>query len=97
MRWCLIFPSGNAEVTELLITRRNCDKLLPAIVHPPATRTSITDVFRLEHEAGIPPAYNADDIDLVIHYAVRYDTDFRQFMLYTPVEGTPLHAGFSSR
>ncbi|MCP4787536.1 MAG: hypothetical protein GY903_15165 [Fuerstiella sp.] len=54
-------------------------------------------MFRLEHEAGIPPAYNADDIDLVIHYAVRYDTDFRQFMLYTPVEGTPLHAGFSSR
>ncbi|MCE5303976.1 MAG: hypothetical protein LLF97_12840, partial [Planctomycetaceae bacterium] len=27
-----------------------------------------------------------------IDYAVRHDTDFHQFMLYTPIPGTPLHA-----
>lgn len=27
-----------------------------------------------------------------IHYAVSHDTDFHQFMLYTPIPGTPLHA-----
>lgn len=39
----------------------------------------------------------AENIDQVIDYAVRYDSDFHQFMLYTPVEGTPLHAELSEQ
>jgi radical SAM superfamily enzyme YgiQ (UPF0313 family) len=39
----------------------------------------------------------AENIDQVIDYAVKYDTDFHQFMLYTPVEGTPLHAELSEQ
>jgi radical SAM superfamily enzyme YgiQ (UPF0313 family) len=35
--------------------------------------------------------HTPDNIDRVIEHAVRYDTDFHQFMLYTPVPGTPLH------
>lgn len=36
--------------------------------------------------------HTPENIDQVIDYAVRHDTDFHQFMLYTPVEGTSLHA-----
>ncbi|MCC7336709.1 MAG: cobalamin-dependent protein [Pirellulaceae bacterium] len=36
--------------------------------------------------------HTPENIDQVIDYAVRHDTDFHQFMLYTPIEGTPLHA-----
>ncbi len=32
-----------------------------------------------------------ENIDSVIDYAVGHDTDFHQFMLYTPVPGTPLY------
>ena len=32
------------------------------------------------------------NIDEVIEYAVMHNTDFHQFMLYTPIPGTPLHA-----
>lgn len=32
------------------------------------------------------------NIDEAIDHAVRHDTDFHQFMLYTPIPGTPLHA-----
>jgi len=35
--------------------------------------------------------HTPDNIDQVIEHAVRHDTDFHQFMLYTPVPGTPLH------
>ncbi|MCP4377807.1 MAG: hypothetical protein GY794_16725 [bacterium] len=31
-------------------------------------------------------------MDEAIDFAVKYDTDFHQFMLYTPIPGTPLHA-----
>jgi hypothetical protein len=31
------------------------------------------------------------NIDSAIEYAARHNTDFHQFMLYTPVVGTPLH------
>jgi len=37
------------------------------------------------------------NIDEAIAYAVSHDTDFHQFMLYTPVEGTPLHAEHRER
>jgi hypothetical protein len=36
--------------------------------------------------------HTPENIDEVIDYAVRYNTDFHQFMLYTPIPGTPLHA-----
>ena len=36
-------------------------------------------------------------IDEVIEHAVRYDSDFHQFMLYTPLPGTPLHAELSAQ
>jgi radical SAM superfamily enzyme YgiQ (UPF0313 family) len=41
--------------------------------------------------------HTPENIDEVIDYAVRYDTDFHQFMLYTPVPGTPLHAELSAQ
>jgi len=36
--------------------------------------------------------HTAENINGIIEYAVRYDTDFHQFMLYTPIPGTPLYA-----
>ncbi|MCX6760152.1 MAG: cobalamin-dependent protein, partial [Candidatus Nealsonbacteria bacterium] len=36
--------------------------------------------------------HTPQNIDEVIEHAVRHDTDFHQFMLYTPIPGTPLHA-----
>src|SRR5512143_2420076 len=38
------------------------------------------------------PEHGADNIDRAIDYAVAHDTEFHQFMLYTPIPGTPLHA-----
>ena len=35
--------------------------------------------------------HRPENIDDVIEYAVRFDTDFHQFMLYTPIPGTPLY------
>ena len=34
--------------------------------------------------------HTPENIDSAIEYAVEHDADFHQFMLYTPVEGTPL-------
>jgi radical SAM superfamily enzyme YgiQ (UPF0313 family) len=36
--------------------------------------------------------HTPDNIDAAIDYAVSHDTEFHQFMLYTPVSGTPLYA-----
>jgi radical SAM superfamily enzyme YgiQ (UPF0313 family) len=36
--------------------------------------------------------HGADNIDRVIDHAAAHDAEFHQFMLYTPVPGTPLHA-----
>ena len=36
--------------------------------------------------------HTPENIDAEIEHAVAHDTDFHQFMLYTPVPGTPLHA-----
>ena len=36
--------------------------------------------------------HTPENIDGVIEHAVRHDTVFRDFMLYTPLPGTPLHA-----
>jgi len=38
------------------------------------------------------PEHTPANIDEAIDYAVGHETDFHQFMLYTPVPGTPLHA-----
>lgn len=35
--------------------------------------------------------HTPENIDQVIDYAVRHNSDFHQFMLYTPLPGTPLH------
>jgi radical SAM superfamily enzyme YgiQ (UPF0313 family) len=35
--------------------------------------------------------HTSENIDHVIDHAVSHDTDFHQFMLYTPVPGTPLY------
>jgi len=41
--------------------------------------------------------HTPENIDAAIEYAARHDTDFHQFMLYTPIPGTPLHAELSAK
>jgi hypothetical protein len=41
--------------------------------------------------------HTPENIDGVIDYAIKHETDFHQFMLYTPVAGTPLHAEMTSQ
>jgi len=41
--------------------------------------------------------HTPENIDAVIDYAVRYDTDFHQFMLYTPSPGTPFYAEMTAK
>jgi len=41
--------------------------------------------------------HTPENIDQVIDYAASHDTDFHQFMLYTPTPGTPLHDELTSR
>jgi hypothetical protein len=36
--------------------------------------------------------HTPENIDEAIEHAAKHDTDFHQFMLYTPIPGTPLHA-----
>ena len=36
--------------------------------------------------------HTPENIGAAIEYAAEHDTDFHQFMLYTPISGTPLHA-----
>ncbi len=40
--------------------------------------------------------HTPENMDRAIEYAVEHDTDFHQFMLYTPLSGTPLHAELSA-
>jgi radical SAM superfamily enzyme YgiQ (UPF0313 family) len=42
-------------------------------------------------------SHTPENIDAAIDHAVRYDTEFHQFMLYTPIPGTPLHAELSAQ
>jgi hypothetical protein len=37
------------------------------------------------------PEHRPDNIDEAIEHAVAHDTEFHQFMLYTPIPGTPLY------
>ena len=41
--------------------------------------------------------HTPQNIDAAIDYAVSHDTDFHQFMLYTAVPGTPLHAEYQAK
>ncbi len=41
--------------------------------------------------------HTPENIDAAIEHAARHDTDFHQFMLYTPIPGTPLHAELTAR
>jgi hypothetical protein len=41
--------------------------------------------------------HSPENIDAAIDYAVAYETDFHQFMLYTPIPGTPLHAELTAK
>ncbi len=41
--------------------------------------------------------HTPENIDAAIAYSVSHDTDFHQFMLYTPIPGTPLHAEMTER
>jgi len=41
--------------------------------------------------------HNAGNIDAAIDYAVSHDTEFHQFMLYSPSPGSPLHADLKQR
>lgn len=47
-------------------------------------------IIGLEH-------HTPENIESEIEHAVRHDTDFHQFMLYTPVPGTPLHREVSDQ
>jgi radical SAM superfamily enzyme YgiQ (UPF0313 family) len=38
------------------------------------------------------PEHTPENIDAAIEHAISHDTEFHQFMLYTPVAGTPLYA-----
>lgn len=41
--------------------------------------------------------HTPDNIHRIIDYAVSHDTDFHQFMLYTPIPGTPLYEEHQNR
>ena len=41
--------------------------------------------------------HTPENIDAAIEYAVSHETEFHQFMLYTPTAGTPLHAEMSQK
>src|SRR5207248_8685486 len=41
--------------------------------------------------------HTPENIEAEIEHAIAHDTDFHQFMLYTPVPGTPLHAEISEQ
>ncbi len=51
-------------------------------------RVQGSTIIGLEH-------HTPDNIQREIEHAVEHDTDFHQFMLYTPVPGTPLYAQMS--
>ncbi|HXE73662.1 MAG TPA: cobalamin-dependent protein [Candidatus Nitrosotenuis sp.] len=49
-----------------------------------------SSIIGLEH-------HTPDNIDAAIDYAVSHNTDFHQFMLYTPLPGTPLYQEHAAR
>jgi len=62
--------------------------------------TNTAEMVRNLHEHGIAtigssiiglPHHTAENVQGEIEYAISHETDFHQFMLYTPMPGTPLH------
>ncbi len=41
--------------------------------------------------------HTPENLDEAIDHAAKHDTDFHQFMLYTPIPGTPLHAELTAQ
>jgi hypothetical protein len=41
--------------------------------------------------------HTPENIDEAIEHAARHETDFHQFMLYTPIPGTPFHAELTAK
>jgi len=41
--------------------------------------------------------HTPDNINQVIEYAIKHNTDFHQFMLYTPIPGTPLYTELTNK
>jgi radical SAM superfamily enzyme YgiQ (UPF0313 family) len=41
--------------------------------------------------------HTPENMDEALDYAARHETDFHQFMLYTPIPGTPLHADLTAK
>jgi hypothetical protein len=66
-------------------TRRLVDQL-----HDHGIRVLGSSIIGLED-------HTTDNIDEAIDYAVSHDTEFHQFMLYTPIPGTPLFAELQSK
>jgi hypothetical protein len=66
-------------------TRRLVDQL-----HDHGIRVLGSSIIGLED-------HTPDNIDEAIDYAVSHDTEFHQFMLYTPIPGTPLFAELQSK
>jgi hypothetical protein len=52
-------------------------------VHHNGIRVLGSSIIGLEH-------HSPENIGQIIDYAISHETDFHQFMLYTPVAGTPL-------
>jgi radical SAM superfamily enzyme YgiQ (UPF0313 family) len=70
---------------------RNMDtQVLVRDLHANGIRVLGSSIIGLE-------THTRENIDQVIDYAVAHDTDFHQFMLYTPVPGTPLYAEHQSK
>jgi radical SAM superfamily enzyme YgiQ (UPF0313 family) len=68
--------------------------------------TNTVQLVRVLHEHGIRvlgssiiglEEHTPQNIDEAIDYAVSHDTEFHQFMLYTPIPGTPLFAELESK
>lgn len=64
--------------------RRVDTRLLVKTLQSHGVRVLGSSIIGLEH-------HTPENIDQVINYAASHDTDFHQFMLYTPVAGTPLY------
>lgn len=65
---------------------KNADtRALVRLLQEQGIRVLGSTIIGLEH-------HTLGNIDAAIDFAVAHDTEFHQFMLYTPVPGTPLHA-----
>jgi radical SAM superfamily enzyme YgiQ (UPF0313 family) len=78
------------EDSQYVKLRGTDTKILVRRLQANGTRVLGSTIIGLESHTPV-------NIDKVIEHAVRHDTDFHQFMLYTPLPGTPLHAELSAQ